>query len=102
MENRRERGGGLDITGRGIEPHSSFTGSGWTANGRFTAWYIPGGETVPSWFFDGRQAGWTLEPVVSLGRNLNRWFRINLFYWGRKQPEAPWNQRGGIEGTVNF
>lgn len=104
LENRREIDGDPNVSGWGLEPHTSLNSSGWTASGRFTAWYIPdsGGEALPVWFFDGRQNGWTMEPSLSVGRNLNRWFRLSLFYWGRRQPDTPWEQRGGIEGTVNF
>ena len=102
LENRREIQGEPDVTGLGFEPHLSLNASGWTASGRFSVWYLPEGEILPVWFFDGRQRGYTIEPSISVGRNLNRWFRVSLFYWGRKQPESSWDQRGGIEGTVNF
>jgi len=101
-ENRRERDGILNINSWGIEPHISMNGGGWTASGRFTSWYLPGEEPVPVWFFDGRQKGWTLEPRLSVGRNVNRWFHVTLFYWGRKPADDIWSQRGGLEGTVNF
>jgi hypothetical protein len=101
-ENRRERDGDLNVSSWGIEPHISMNGGGWTASGRFTSWYLSGEEPVPVWFFDGRQKGWTLEPRLSVGRNVNRWFHVTLFYWGRKPAEDVWSQRGGLEGTVNF
>jgi hypothetical protein len=102
VENRRERNGDLNRNNWGIEPHVTMNGGGWTASGKFTSWFMPGDEIIPSWFFDGRQRGWTLEPQLSVGRNVNRWFHITLFYWGRKPAEGEWSQRGGIEGTVNF
>jgi hypothetical protein len=101
-ENRREREGVLDGLCFGLEPHVSMNGGGWTARGSFSSWYLSSDDVIPSWFFDGRQAGWTMEPTVSLGRNINRWFHISLFYWGRKPAEGVWTQRGGMEGTVNF
>ena len=101
-ENRQEREGDLNAFNWGFEPHISMNGGGWTASGRFTTWYMPGEEIIPSWFFDGRQSGWTLEPRLSVGRNINRWFRVTLFYWGRKPADSEWTQRGGLEGTVNF
>lgn len=102
LENRQEKDGILDVTGLGFEPHASLSAGGWISSGRLTTWYMPGEELLPVWFFEGRQRGWTVEPVLSVGRNLNRWFRVSLFYRGRKQPEAAWEQSGGIEGTVNF
>ncbi|MCK5786873.1 MAG: hypothetical protein KAH54_09995 [Candidatus Sabulitectum sp.] len=101
-EKREERNGDLNALNWGFEPHVSMNGGGWTASGRFTAWYMPGEELIPSWFFEGRQSGWTLEPRLSVGRNINRWFHVTLFYWGRKPADSPWTQRGGLEGTVNF
>ena len=102
VENRREPDGLLDITGWGLEPHISLGAGGWTASGAFTSWYLPGEETIPVWFFEGRQGGWTLQPSVTLGRNLSRWFRLSAFYTGRKRTGSPWEQSGGLEGTVNF
>ncbi len=101
-ERRQEREGDLNAFNWGFEPHVSMNGGGWTASGRFTTWYMPGEEIIPSWFFDGRQTGWTLEPRLSVGKNINRWFHVTLFYWGRKPADSPWTQRGGLEGTVNF
>jgi len=101
-ERRVERGGGLNVFNWGFEPHVSMNGGGWTASGRFTTWYMPGEEVIPSWFFDGRERGWTLEPRISVGRNINRWFNVTIFYWGRKPANSQWTQRGGLEGTVNF
>ncbi len=101
-EKRQERDEELSAYNWGFEPHISMNGGGWRASGSFTSWYMPGDEIIPSWFFDGRETGWTLEPRLSVGRNINRWFNITLFYWGRKAAESPWTQRGGIEGTVNF
>lgn len=102
VENRREKDGEPDVTGLGLEPHTTLNSGGWTVSGRFAAWFLPDGDVLPTWFFDGKQRGWTLEPTLSVGRNLSRWFSVSLFYWGRKQPESSWEQRGGIEGTVNF
>ncbi len=101
-ENRKEREGDLEAFNWGFEPRISINGGGWVASGSFTSWYMPGEEIVPSWFFDGRQTGWTLEPRLSLGRNINRWFHVSLFYWGRKPADSEWTQRGGLESTVNF
>jgi len=101
-ESRREREGILNGFSWGIEPHVSMNGGGWTARGEFKTWYLQSDEAIPSWFFDGRQAGWTLEPTISIGRNINRWFHVTLFYWGRKPSDGQWTQRGGLEGTVNF
>lgn len=101
-EHREERDGNLSSSNWGFEPHVSMNGGGWTSSGRFTAWFMPGDEIIPSWFFDGRQTGWTLEPRLSVGRNINRWFQVSLFYWGRKTAESEWTQRAGLEGTVNF
>ncbi len=101
-ENRQEREGDLKAFNWGFEPHVSMNGGGWMASGRLPAWYMPGEEVIPSWFFDGRQSGWTFEPRLSVGRNINRWFHVTLFYWGRKPAYGEWTQRGGLEGTVNF
>ncbi len=101
-ERRVELQGNLNRVNWGFEPHFLMNGGGWTASGRFTSWFMPGDEEIPSWFFDGRTTGWTLEPRLSVGRNINRWFHVTLFYWGRKPSDSPWTQRGGLEGTVNF
>lgn len=102
VEHRSDRTGEYSGTAWGIEPHSVLNASGWTASGRLGCTYIPGDEELPTWFFDGGTTGWTLEPDLRIGRNLNQWFRVSLFYWGRKRPGADWEQRAGLDGTVNF
>ena len=102
VEHRADRTGEYTGTAWGIDPHTVLNSSGWSASGRLQCTYIPGEEELPSWFFDGEQIGWTLEPNLRVGRNLNQWFRVSLFYWGRKRPGAEWEQRAGLDGTVNF
>lgn len=102
LENRRETGGELDLDCWGFSPHASLTASGWNASADVPVSFIPGGGTLSTWFFDGKQPGWTIEPGFNLSRNLNRWFRLGVYYRGRKLPGSSWEQSGGIEGTVNF
>ena len=97
-----ERDGALDIINWGVSPHFSLNGGGWTASGSFTSYLMPGDAVVPTWFFEGRQTGVTLEPRLNIGRRINQWFFVNMFYWGRKMSEENWTQQGGLEGTVNF
>lgn len=83
-------------------PHLSWTGGGWTAAARLSAGYIPGDETLPAWFFDGSDSGMSWRASGRVGKSLSSGLDVSLFYWGRRPAGSAWNQRAGLEGTVNF
>ncbi len=83
-------------------PHLSWTGGGWSASARLSAGYIPGDETLPAWFFDGSDSGVSWRASGRVGKSLSSGLDISLFYWGRRPAGSVWNQRAGLEGTVNF
>jgi len=101
-ESRREVISGLDKYMIEAEPHFSLIGGGWTATARVSAGYIPGEDVLPAWFFDGNDSGVSWRTSARIGRSLSSGMDISVFYWGRKPSGSSWNQRAGLEGTVNF
>ncbi len=101
-ERRSEENLNISGTAWGIDPHSTVSSSGWSARLRFASTLVSSEDNVPSWLFDGMPAGWTIEPNLSVSRNLSEWLRLTVYYRGRKRPDSEWDQRGGMEGTVNF
>ncbi|MCD4777198.1 MAG: hypothetical protein K8S15_14265 [Candidatus Aegiribacteria sp.] len=101
-EYRREVVSDLDKYMLEAGPHFSWTGSGWTSMARVSAGYIPGDDELPVWFFDGNDSGISWRTTARIGRCLSSGLDISLFYWGRKPAGSSWNQRAGLEGTVNF
>jgi hypothetical protein len=101
-ESRREVVSGLDKYMIEAGPHFSLFGGGWTATASVTAGYIPGDDILPAWFFDGNDSGISWRTSARVGRSLSSGLDINVFYWGRKPSGSSWNQRAGLEGTVNF
>lgn len=101
-ENRRERNYPLDVTSYGLRPHLSLNTRGWSVSAGYAVSRIDGEGDLPSWFFDGAGRGYTLEGSLNAGKNLGRWFRLNLFFRGRRPAGGEWTRTGGLEGTVTF
>ena len=101
-ENRRERFTPLDETMYTVKPHVSVNTGGWTTHGSWSVGLIPGEGALPPWFFDGSGRGVTLDGSLNAGRNLGRWFRLSLFFRGRRPAGGSWTRTGGLEGTVSF
>ncbi len=101
-ESRREVVSGLDKYMLEAGPHLSWIGNGWNATARVSAGYIPGDDDLPAWFFDGNDSGISWRTSARIGRSLSSGLDISVFYWGRKPSGSSWNQRAGLEGTVNF
>ena len=101
-ESRREVVSGLDKYMLEAGPHLSWIGNGWNATARVSAGYIPGDDDLPAWFFDGNDSGISWRTSARIGRSLSSGLDISIFYWGRKPSGNSWNQRAGLEGTVNF
>lgn len=101
-DNRRESNLSLDVTSYGIRPHLSLNTRGWTASAGYSVAMIPGEGSLPPWFFDGVNRGVTLDGSLNAGRNLGRWFRLSLFFRGRRPAGGDWTRTGGLEGTVSF
>ncbi len=101
-EKRRERNSGLAAASYGIRPHLSLNTRGWSVSAGYSVSRIAGEGDLPSWFFDGAGRGYTLEGDLNAGRSLGRWFRLNLFFRGRRPAGGDWTRTGGLEGTVTF
>jgi hypothetical protein len=101
-ESRREKVSGLSNNLLEAGPHLSWAGGGWTASSRVTAGYIPGEGELPAWFFDGSDTGVSWQATARVGRSLSSGLDVSLFYWGRRPAGSSWDQRAGLEGTVNF
>jgi hypothetical protein len=101
-EFRREIVSDLDKYMLEAGPHFSWTGGGWTAMARVSTGYIPGDDELPVWFFDGNDSGISWRTTSRIGKSLSSGLDISVFYWGRKPAGSSWNQRAGLEGTVNF
>lgn len=101
-EARREAFTPLDETMYTVKPHLSVNTRGWTTHGSYSVGWIPGEGSLPPWFFDGSGRGFNLDGTLNAGRNLGRWFRLSLFFRGRRPAGGNWTRTGGLEGTVSF
>ena len=101
-ESRSEVVSNLDKYMLEAGPLFSWIGGGWTATARVTAGYIPGNEVLPAWFFDGNDTGISWRTTARIGRNFSSGLDVSIFYRGRRPSGSSWNQRAGLEGTVNF